>query len=77
MRETYFRINLPSQGPKLHDSSIVAFKPEQCISLGPVQLHKSPPAGAGLSQYLNFLLIPGPQIALHSEKASSLHPPLT
>ena len=69
--------SLPSHGPSLHGSCIVASKPEQLVSLAALHEHKAPPAGAGLSQYLNFCFIPGPQTSLHLENLPSLHPPST
>ena len=74
---TFLTTNLPSQGPSLHGSCIVALKPEQLASLMSLQGHRSPPAGAGLSQYFNFRFVPGPQSLLHSENSSSRHPPST
>ena len=71
------RDSLPSHCPSLHGSCIVASMPEQLVSLAASHEHKAPPAGAGLSQYLNFCFIPGPQTSLHLEKWPSLHPPST
>ena len=46
--------------------------------LGSSQGHRSPPAGAGLSQIFLLRLIPGPHTLLHSENCDQwLHPPWT
>ena len=72
-----FRQDLPSQGPSLQGSSITASKPVQFFALGSSQGQTFPPAGAGLSQCINFVFVPFPQIWLHSENSSSLQPPST
>ena len=65
-------ILLPSHGPRLHGSSIVAFNPVQLVSSGlKLQVHSSPPEGAGLLQNFTFCLTPGPQTLLHSDFSSS------